>query len=84
MLTQLLTRMRQVPTRDNHDQVVSWHVFRTLSEAESYAEHVVLNDGQYLVGGTDHDSIGTLWWVGVEVDDIAKWGNGTAVNKHAA
>ena len=84
MHTQIFTQMRQVPTHDHHDHVVFWHVFRTLSEAESYAEHVVLSEGQSLAGGVDHDSIGSLWWVGVEVDNITQWGNFTAVNKHAA
>ena len=84
MHTQIFTQMRQVPTHDNHDHVVSWHVFRTLRDAESYACHVVLSGGQYLVGGIDHDSVGSLWWVGVEVDDVSQWGNVTAINKHAA
>lgn len=83
MKTQLFTQLRQVPTRNDENHVVSWHVFRSLSEAESYADHIVLNHGQFLAGGVDHDSVGSLWWVGVEVDDISRWGNVSAVNKHA-
>jgi len=84
MKIKLFTQLRPMPTRNNDNHVVSWRVFRTLSEAESYADHVVLSHDQFLAGGVDHDSVGSLWWVGVEVDDIAQWGNVTAVNKHAA
>ncbi|ARU32475.1 hypothetical protein CAP31_12765 [Sulfuriferula sp. AH1] len=83
MKTQLFTQLRQVPAHTTDNHVVSWHVFRTLSEAEAYADHIVLNPGQHLAGGIDHDSVGSLWWVGVEVDDLSRWGNAAAVNKHA-
>ncbi len=84
MKSQIFTQLRQAPTHKEHHQVVFWHVFRALSEAEAYADNVVLCDGQYLVGGVDHDSVGSLWWIGVEVDDLTKWGNLGSINKHAA
>lgn len=59
------------------------HIFRAASEAEEYAESIKLGDGQRIVGGMAADSVGKLWWVGVEVEDIARWGNPSAVNKHA-
>jgi hypothetical protein len=31
----------------------------------------------------DADSVGKLWWVGVEVDDLKLWGHSGAINKHA-
>ncbi|BBP06004.1 hypothetical protein TPL01_22950 [Sulfuriferula plumbiphila] len=83
MLTSFLNEYRSLPVSDASNRVVSWHVFRTISEAEEYAESIRLGDGQRIVGGMDADSVGKLWWVGVEVDDIACWGNPAAVNKHA-
>ena len=83
MLASFLNEYRSLPARDPGNKVVSWHVFRTVSEAEEYADSILLSDGQHIVGGMDSDSIGKLWWVGVEVDDIARWGNPAAVNKHA-
>ncbi len=83
MLASILNEYRSLPVSDASNRVVSWHVFRTHSEAEEYAESIRLCDGQRIVGGMDSDTIGKLWWVGVEVDDIARWGNPAAVNKHA-
>lgn len=65
-------------------QVVQWHVFRSLTEADEFADHILLGTDQALVGGSAQDSVGTFWWVGVEVGDVSRWGNFTAVNKHAA
>ena len=78
-----ISEQRVLPTQTSEDTVVHWHIFRSLDEAEDYAEHIQLGEGQRIVGGTDSDSIGVLWWGGVEVDDVARWGNQGAVNKHA-
>ena len=78
-----ISEQRVLPTQTSGDTVVHWHIFRSLDEAEDYAEHIQLGERQRIVGGTDSDSIGVLWWVGVEVDDVARWGNQGAVNKHA-
>lgn len=78
-----LKEERRLPSRDTNLRVVQWHVFRDLDEAADYAGHIRLGPGQHIVGGADHDSVGRLWWVGVEVDDLARWGNRAAVNKHA-
>lgn len=83
MFASILKEFRCLPARDERNRVVSWHVFRTASEAEEYAESIQLGEGQHIVGGMDSDTIGKLWWVGVEVDDVARWGNPAAVNKHA-
>ncbi len=63
--------------------VVQWHVYRYLGEARAHIPHIKLGDGQRLVGGHSHDSIGKLWWVGVAVDDTRRWGNRLAINKHS-
>ena len=84
MNTQFLSQISRMPTRDGANHVVSWHVFRRLSEAEDYAENIMLAGDQQMVGGIDFDSVGSLWWVGVAVDNVARWGNVNAVNKHAA
>ncbi len=84
MSTQFLSQMSRMPTRDSDNHVVSWHVFRSLSDAENYAENIILSGDQHVVGGIDFDSVGSLWWVGVAVDNVAHWGNVSAVNKHAA
>lgn len=84
MKSNFFSRLHPLPTRLENPHVVSWHGFRTLLEAESYADNVILNDGQTLTGGIAQDSVGLLWWVGVEVADLSRWGNSGAINKHAA
>jgi hypothetical protein len=70
MLASFFNEHHDLPVSSASNKVVTWHVFRTLK-------------GQRIVGGMDSDTIGKLWWVGVEVEDIASWGNHGAVNKHA-
>jgi hypothetical protein len=84
MNTQFLSQLNRMPTHGSNNHVVSWHVFRLLSEAEDYAGNVMLADEQHVVGGMDFDSVGSLWWVGVAVDNMAHWGHAGAINKHAA
>ena len=83
MFHNFINSFRKLPNHDPENRVVSWHVFRTASEAEDYAEHIRLGEGQRAVGGMDADSVGKLWWVGVEVDDLKLWGHSGAINKHA-
>ena len=83
MKHEFLVNHRQLPTHHAENKVVQWHVFRDVAEADEYADHIQLGDGQSIVGGFDKDSIGQLWWVGVEVADLSSWGNRSAVNKHA-
>ena len=84
MNTQFLSQMNKIPTHSGANHVVSWHVFRRLSEAEDYAKNIILVGDQQRVGGIDFDSVGSFWWVGVAVENMAHWGNVNAVNKHAA
>lgn len=83
MKHEFLASQRPLPDHHTEHRVVQWHVFRDVTEAGDYADHIQLSTGQTIVGGFDSDSIGTLWWIGVEVDDLASWGNRSAVNKHA-
>jgi len=83
MRHEFLASHRQLPHHHAEHRIVQWHVFRDVIEADDYADHIHLSSGQAVVGGFDSDSIGTLWWVGVEVDDLERWGNRSAVNKHA-
>lgn len=74
---------RSLPDAAGRSNVVQWHVFRRREEAEAFVPAVRLGAGQALVGGYSRDSVGPLWWVGVRVADIGRWGNAGAINKHA-
>jgi len=78
-----LSHERALPSAEGPGNVVQWHVFRTREAAEAFVPSVRLGEGQRLVGGMSRDSVGALWWLGVEVEDIQRWGNRMAVNKHA-
>ncbi|MDA8382565.1 MAG: hypothetical protein M0037_05785 [Betaproteobacteria bacterium] len=78
-----LNEPRGMPHKGPDNRIVHWHVFRHPEEADDYVHHIVLGAGQRLVGGFAQDSVGGLWWVGVEVDDLTRWGNRAAVHKHA-
>ncbi|WP_018140639.1 MULTISPECIES: hypothetical protein [unclassified Thioalkalivibrio] len=79
-----LEQERSLPEGHGHDKIVQWHVFRAREKAEQFAHHVELGEGQDLVGGWTRDSVGMLYWVGVHVDDLERWGNVGAVHKHGA
>lgn len=79
-----LSEERSLPAGHGEDRIVQWHVFRAEAEARKFAEAVRLGEGQRLVGGTTRDSLGALTWVGVEVDDLERWGHHDAVNKRGA
>ena len=80
----LLSHERSLPhSLDDKGAVVQWHAFRVRQAAEAFIPHIRLGPGQQLVGGVTRDSVGPLWWVGVEVDDRVRWGSRLAVNKHA-
>lgn len=81
---EFLSRERGLPERPDQEHIVYWRVFRSKESAESFIPSVRLDTHQHLVGGYSRDSIGSLWWVGVQVDDIGRWGNRAAINKHAA
>lgn len=76
-----LDQPRPIPEKSPTNRVVQWHVFRDRKSACDFANGIILGDGQRIVGGSDTDSVGNLYWVGVEVDDLARWGNAGAINK---
>jgi hypothetical protein len=80
----ILSRERGLPEGHGEDRIVQWHVFRSREQAEAFLPQVRLAEGQRLIGGRARDSIGVLWWVGVQVDDLEKWGDRRAVNKRGA
>ena len=80
----ILSHELGLPEGHGHDRVVQWHVFRSRDKARQFMDGIRIGEGQCLVGGHTRDSVGAIWWVGVQVDDVDTWGNGQAVNKHAA
>jgi len=79
-----LDEEKSLPEGHGSDRVVQWHVFRSRAETEQFARAIRLGAGQTMVGGFTRDSLGGLYWVGVQVDDLDAWGNRAAVNKHGA
>lgn len=78
-----LRRERSLPDHQGRGRIVQWHVFRSREQAGDFAAAVKLGADQSLVGGYSRDSVGPLWWVGVQVRDLASWGSLRAINKHA-
>lgn len=78
-----LTQERSLPDGSGRGNVVQWHVFRDREQAEAFIPAIQLAAGQQLVGGYSRDSIGPFWWVGVQVEQIERWGHPGAINKHA-
>lgn len=73
---------QEKPLPHGHEsKVVQWHVYRQEKQAVEHIKHIVLGSEQKLVGGYCRDSIGPLWWVGVEVESVERWGNKQAINK---
>lgn len=61
---------RPVPNDPAQARLATWSVFREPDKALTYARYVLLNDGDELVGGRTHDSLGALYWVGVQVRQL--------------
>lgn len=74
-----LEQLRPLPKDPAHERIVLWRIFRTTEDAIKFSSSVLLGEGQQLVGGQSADDIGTLYWVGVQVDDLARWGNRRAI-----
>lgn len=80
-LESMFARRRALPADPVAERIVTWHVFRHAEEARDFARHVMLGAGESLVGGTTRDSLGELYWVGVQVEDIDAWGDRRAIHK---
>lgn len=74
-----LEQARPVPQDGLRERIVIWRIFRSQEEAQAYSGHILLGDGQHIVGGRSEDDVGPLFWVGVQVDDVARWGNTRAI-----
>ncbi|QKT02922.1 hypothetical protein HUS23_03405 [Ectothiorhodospiraceae bacterium 2226] len=83
MTDDVLERERPLPDGTGADGVVHWRVFRHREAARDYLPAIQLGTGQRIVGGYSRDSVGALWWIGVQVDNVHAWGNLSAINKHA-
>ncbi|OBS09954.1 hypothetical protein [Acidihalobacter prosperus] len=81
---ELLDVTRPLPQGHGIDGIVQWHCFRHREDAAGFVPSIRLLGAQQLVGGRTEDSLGPLWWVGVRVDNLGRWGNLQAVNKHGA
>lgn len=81
---ELLDEIHALPQGHGQDGVVQWHCFRHREDAAGFIPSIRLTEDQALVGGHTEDSLGPLWWVGVHVGNLGRWGNLQAVNKHGA
>lgn len=70
---------RELPQNPVEEHVVFWRTFRSADQAVAFSHAIQLGEGQELVGGCTRDSVGELFWIGVHVDDLAKWGNTKAI-----
>lgn len=61
---------RPVPDDPAKARLATWSVFREPEKALTYARYVLLDEGDELVGGRTHDSLGALYWVGVQVRSL--------------
>lgn len=77
--TTFLWEPRALPEDGLRERIVIWRVFRSREEAHAYSGHILLGEGQHIVGGTTEDDVGPVFWVGVQVDDVARWGNSRAI-----
>lgn len=83
-LVALLGRPRPLPRDPVGEQVVLWRTFRAVADAVRFSHDIMLGDGQHIIGGVTEDSLGRLYWIGVHVDDLAKWGNTRAIQMNDA
>ncbi|MFZ5659230.1 MAG: hypothetical protein ACOY5C_05165 [Pseudomonadota bacterium] len=74
-----LDRPVPLPADPQQERVVLWKTFRSRGEALDFARNVLLEADQTLIGGHDHDSVGPFYWLGVQVADLAAWGNSQAI-----
>ena len=75
----ILARERPLPRDARRERVVVWKAFRVQEQAIDYARHILLEDGQRVVGGCGEDDVGPYCWFGVQVDDLEAWGHPRAI-----
>ena len=79
LVKRLLMQIRALPEDAKQERVVLWKIFRDETKALEYSHHILLESDQQLVGGRSTDSAGVFFWLGVEVADLAAWGNTHAI-----
>jgi len=75
----ILATSRPLPQDPKAEHVVLWRAFRNEDQAVEYSRHILLGSGQRVIGGCNRDDVGWYCWLGVEVDDLEKWGNSRAI-----
>ena len=78
-INQILAQAKSLPEDPQKERIVLWKVFRSEDEALEYSHHILLEPSQQIVGGHGADTVGAFFWLGVEVADLAKWGNTQAI-----
>ncbi len=78
-VNEILDQPISLPEDPQKERIVLWKVFRSKDEAVEYSQHVLLEPTQRIVGGYWTDSAGGFFWLGVQVDDLGKWGNSQAI-----
>lgn len=65
----------EIPTRSSAESLlVSYsRLFRKYDEAVEFAKNMMLSDGESLIGGCAKDSVGDLWWAGIQVNKFEQW-----------
>ena len=80
-LDRLLREPRPLPSDPIAERIVLWRTFRSGIDARAFAAAIQLGEGQSIVGGCARDSLGDIFWLGVQVADLAKWGNTRAIQR---
>lgn len=75
----LLDQEHILPHDPREARIVLWKTFRDPEEALAFSRNILLEKGQTLLGGHCQDSLGTLYWVGVQVENLAAWGHPMAI-----
>ncbi|MHB1942585.1 MAG: hypothetical protein ACYDDA_12510 [Acidiferrobacteraceae bacterium] len=75
----VLQKPRSLPQDPAGERIVLWRIFRTTADAMTFSDSVLLSEGQHVIGGAAADDIGVLYWVGIQVDNLARWGNSKAI-----
>lgn len=74
-LAKELNSEKPLPNNSNAEEMLAIYsrAFRSFEDALAFANNIMLNDGEVLIGGNTVDSIGPLWWTGVCVDRLERW-----------
>ena len=74
-LRQSLQQESPLPQQSDAEQrlICYSHTFRNVDKALLFATGILLKQGESLVGGKTQDSIGDLFWLGVQVSNLEQW-----------